>query len=46
MAQSKKFKQIRIAYMRGIKTAAEVWECVPDDITAEEATIICGPRPE
>lgn len=45
MAQHMTFKQLRIAFQRGILTASQVWEHVPDDITEAEAIMICGPRP-
>lgn len=39
------YKRIKLRYDLGKITAAQVWERVPADITAEEAAKICGPRP-
>lgn len=43
------FTFIRSMYKRGAMTAAQVWalaDGVAPPITAEQATQICGPRPE
>ena len=43
--QSAMYKKLNMAFRLHKITAADVWSHVPDDITAEEATQICGPRP-
>lgn len=42
-----KAKIIRNRYRAGALTSAQVWAYADDGtITAQEATLICGPRPE
>lgn len=37
---------IRSLYRQGKMTAAQVWACVPKQITESEAVRICGPKPK